>query len=138
VGGGEGGGGGGGGVAGGGVGQGGDVLGGIGQLLRGSTEVVPGPAGGRIGDASRCEQRLVVDHRQVVDEGGEPDDLASGRHDLLRRRVEVVPVVSGRMDDVRQVHRLAALGDVGGVGPVDVRDVGSGPGRERGRDLREK
>src|SRR5262249_19034098 len=106
-----------------------DVLGGIGHLFRDGAELVPGPVGRGIGDAGGGEQLLVVDHRQVVDENGESDDLAAGRHDLPGRRVEVVPVISRLVDLAHQVHSLTTLGDVGDVGPVDVRDVGCGAGR---------
>ena len=79
------------------------ALRGIGEFGCGRTEVIPCPGRRRRCQPGLLEQRLVVDDREVVDKGGDADNLvADGRGGPLTR-VEVIPLLPG--------WRTATVGD---------------------------
>ena len=107
----------------------------VGQLLRVGHELLPGPAGPRRLQPGLGEQRLVVDHGQVVHHGRDADHLAvDGGHGALPGP-EVVPVDAGLLDHLGEVHHLRDLRDVGRPRAVEVGDVRRAAAAHRGEHL---
>src|SRR6266568_3571620 len=107
----------------------------VGQLLRVGHEVLPGPAGARRLQPGLGEQRLVVDHGQVVHQRRDADHLAvDGGHGALAGP-EVVPVDAGPLHHLGEVHHLGDLGHVGGPRAVEVGDVRRAAAAHRGQHL---
>ena len=112
-----------------------DVLARVRELLGHRAVVAPRPV--RLGrrDAGRLEHLLVVDDREVVDHGGEADDLRADRRRAATRRIEAVPVEARRLDVLRDVDDLARLRHVRHVRAVHVGDVGVVVGADHGLQL---
>ena len=111
------------------------LLAGVGELLRRRSEVVPRPVGGRVRDSRRVEELLVVDQREVVDEGRHAVDLAPTRRRVPFERVEVVPVEARVVDLVGEIDDLRASGERSHRRAVLVGDVGRGSHCEIGERL---
>ena len=107
----------------------------VGQLLRVGYELLPGPVRARRLQPGLGEQRLVVDHGQVVHHGRDADHLAvDGGHGALAGP-EVVPVDPGPLDHLGQVHHLRDLRHVGRPRAVEVGDVRRAAAAHRGQHL---